>query len=50
MSSKQLGDMFEGDSVDMCTKNNSVYIDGGLSGGSCVHRPRNEDPSVYREI
>ena len=37
MTSKGLGEMFEGDSADMGPM-------GGASGGSCVRRPGSEDP------
>ena len=34
MTSEGLGEMFEGDSADMC----AASVDGGLSGGSRVRR------------
>ena len=51
-----LGEMFEGDSADMCgnifsifltpahPRNISASVDGGLSRGSSVRRPGSEDP------
>ena len=44
MTSEGLGEMFEGDSADMCAKKLSVGVNGGLSGGSSVRRPGSEDP------
>ena len=44
MSSKQLGEMYEGDSADTCTGKFPL-------GGSRVHRPGSEDPqSALAEI
>ena len=37
-------EIFEGDSTDMCTGNNSTHVDGGPMEGSGVLRPRSEDP------
>ena len=42
MTSEGFGEMCESDFADMCTENFSV--DGGLSRGSSVRRPRSEDP------
>ena len=42
MSSKGLGEMFEGDSADMCARKVLLVL-MGPSGGSTEHRPRSED-------
>ena len=39
MTSEGMGEMFEGDFVDMCTG-----VDGGLIGGSRLRRPGSEEP------
>ena len=44
MTSEGLGEMFEGDSADMCAGKFPLVSMGGLSGGSRVRRPGNEDP------
>ena len=41
MTSEGLGEMFEGDSADMCV---STSVDGGPSRGYRVRRPGSEDP------
>ena len=43
MTSKQLGEMFEGDSADMCAKK-FRWCRCGLSGEASVQRPGREDP------
>ena len=44
MTCEGLGEMFEGDSADMCAEKISASVDGGPSGGSHVRRPGSEDP------
>jgi hypothetical protein len=44
MTSEGLGEMFEGDSADMCIGKFPLTLMGGLSGGSRVRRPGSEDP------
>ena len=44
MTSEGLGDMFEGDSADMCAEFFFAHVDGWAGGGSRVRRPGNEDP------
>ena len=43
MTSEGLGEMFEGDSADICRKI-SAHVNEGPSGGSSVPRPGSEDP------
>jgi hypothetical protein len=43
MTSEGFGDMFEGDSADMC-KEISAHVDGGTSRGSSVRRPGSKGP------
>ena len=50
MSSKQLGEMYEGDSADTYGGKISPHVHGGLSGGSCVRRPGSEDPHQHEWI
>ena len=45
MTSKGFGEMFEGDSADMCAEKFLLVSMGGLSGGSRVRRPGSEDPN-----
>ena len=42
--SKQLREMFEGDSADRYGGKFPLMSMGGLSGGSCMRRPGSEDP------
>ena len=44
MTSEGLGEMFEGDSADMCTEKFSLVSMGGRAGSSSLRRPRSEDP------
>ena len=44
MTFEGLGEMFEGDSADMCAWKISASVDGGPSGGSRMRRPGSEDP------
>ena len=44
MTSEGLGEMFEGDSADMCTGKFLLMSMGGPSGGYSVRRPGSEDP------
>ena len=47
MSSKQLVEIFKGDSADTC----DGKVPHVLMGGSRMHRPGSEDPpSVYKEF
>ena len=45
MTSEGLGEMFEGDSADPCAGKFPLTSMGGPSRGSCVRRPRSEDPN-----
>jgi hypothetical protein len=39
-----LGEMFEGESADMCVRKFPLVLMGGPSGGFRVRRPKSEDP------
>ena len=45
MTSEGLGEMFEGDSADMCGRKFPIVSMGGVSVGSSVRRPGSEDPN-----
>ena len=44
MTFEGFGEMFRADFADTCIVKISAGVDGGLSGGSSLRRPKREDP------